>query len=199
VLSRYYHAAKENTLDIVVRVTSDCPCMDAALVDRCIREHLEGSADYSSNGLKKGYPRGLAIEVFSFAVLERAFNEATEIFEREHVTPYLYMTDKFKLHNIAAPERLARPDIRITLDTPEDYALLCMVYELLYKDDNFFGVEKIVELFKERPWLAHVNEKIQQKTMPGTLEEELKEAAEVLKVQELPKAREFLLKELAGK
>ena len=47
VLSRYYHAAKEHRLDIVVRITSDCPCIDPEIIDGAVRLHLQSGADYT--------------------------------------------------------------------------------------------------------------------------------------------------------
>ncbi|MGL5099740.1 MAG: cytidylyltransferase domain-containing protein, partial [Fusobacteriaceae bacterium] len=40
VLSRYYEAAKENGADLVMRITSDCPCIDFEILDKLIEKHL---------------------------------------------------------------------------------------------------------------------------------------------------------------
>ena len=40
VLSRYYLAAKQNKLDTIVRITSDCPCIDPKIIDSIIGKHL---------------------------------------------------------------------------------------------------------------------------------------------------------------
>ena len=55
VLSRYYFAAKENNLDIIVRVTSDCPCIDADITDLTIDDHINKMADYTTNSLVKNF------------------------------------------------------------------------------------------------------------------------------------------------
>ena len=44
VLERYYNAALENSLDVVVRITSDCPCADANIIDEIIKK-LQSIAD----------------------------------------------------------------------------------------------------------------------------------------------------------
>lgn len=192
VLSRYYLAAKEYGLDIVVRITGDCPCIDAGIIDRLIIYHLEAGNDYSSNILTRSFPHGLDAEVFSFAVLDKAFNEAKEEFEREHVTAFIYRSGRFKVHNMEAPESLRRPDIRITLDTQEDYALLCAVYDYLYPEDPFFSAEAIIKLFQEKPWLKMINEKVVQKRIFDSLEDELKEAEKILDIQDLKRARDYV-------
>jgi spore coat polysaccharide biosynthesis protein SpsF len=201
VLSRYYFAAKEHNLDVIVRITSDCPCIDPRVVDRVVLTHLKEEADYTSNTLKRTYPHGLDVEVISFKALEEAFCKATKPFEREHVCPYIHTTnrEKFKLVNVEAPPHLRAPDIRITLDTEEDYALLCAVFDYLYPETPFFGGEEIVNLFREKPWLKLINRKVVQKKTFLSEEEELKEALKVLNLQELFRAKGIIEKHLKEK
>ena len=92
VLERYYNAALENSLDVVVRITSDCPCADANIIDEIIKKHIDSDADYTSNTLTRGFPRGIDAEVINFSVLEKAYENATDKFEKEHVTPFIYKT-----------------------------------------------------------------------------------------------------------
>lgn len=164
VLSRYYHAARENELDAVVRITSDCPCIDPALVDRVIGRHRASLADYTSNTLKRSFPRGFDVEVMKFAALEDAHENAKKGYEREHVTPYIYgHPECFKIEQLKAPPGLSAPDIRITLDTEEDYTLLCAVFDYFYKTDKYFNAYKIINLFEKKPWLRLVNRNVAQK------------------------------------
>jgi spore coat polysaccharide biosynthesis protein SpsF len=194
VLSRYYFAAKMAKADIVVRITSDCPCIDPKVIDRLITHHINGGFHYSSNTIKRTFPHGLDAEVFNFDVLEEAHFNANKPFEREHVCPYMYTTnkDRFKLGFIEAQKEEYAPDIRITLDTEEDYALLCAVFDYLYDKDNFFNVVDIVKLFEAKPWLKLINKKIVQKKTFTDVNEEIKEAIRVLDLQELKNAAKLL-------
>jgi spore coat polysaccharide biosynthesis protein SpsF len=195
VLTRYYNCAKEHKLDIIVRITSDCPCIDPQVVDFIVKKHIEENADYTSNTLGgRTYPHGLDTEVISFKALEIAFKEADRPDEREHVCPYIYGRgkDKFKVVPVKAPPELHAPDIRITLDTEEDYALLCCVFDNLYPQNPQFGAEEIIKLFREKPWLKIINKKVVQKKPFHRLEDELKEAIKVLELQELNRAKEIL-------
>jgi len=196
VLERYYLCAKENKVDVIVRITSDCPCVDWDIVDMVIEKHLQKQADYTSNTLERTFPHGLDVEVVSFRALEKAHCEASEDFEREHVCPYIYTTKKeeFRLVSVKAPEYLTAPDIRITLDTEEDYALLCAVFDYLYPQNNYFQAVDIVNLFKEKPWLKLINKKVLQKRIFHSLEEELEEAKKLLELQELNRVKEVIEK-----
>src|SRR5688572_5362146 len=92
VLSRYYNCAAENKLDVVVRVTSDCPLIAPELIRNGIELYLKTNDPYLylSNVLERSFPRGFDFEVFSFALLERAFKNATRPEDLEHVTPYIH-------------------------------------------------------------------------------------------------------------
>jgi len=90
VLKRFYGAAKQNGLDVIVRITSDCPCIDPDLIDLIIDKHSYTKADYTTNTLVRTFPYGLDMEVLNFTVLEKACDEAKDMYEREHVTPFIY-------------------------------------------------------------------------------------------------------------
>jgi spore coat polysaccharide biosynthesis protein SpsF len=194
VLSRYYFSAKESKLDIIVRITSDCPCIDWNILDRTVIKHIKENADYTSNATKRTFPHGLDVEVVSFEAIERAFCEAKEKFEREHVCPYIYKTakEKFKISLLEAPPELTAPDIRITLDTEEDYALLCAVFDYLFFKNPFFDAHEIIKLFRQKPWLKLINRKVLQKKIFDSFEEELKEAIRLLELQELSNIKRLL-------
>ena len=198
VLSRYYFAAKENNIDLIVRITSDCPCIDADITDLTIDDHINKMADYTTNSLVRTYPHGLDVEVFNFNTLEKAYKNATKDYEKEHVTPYINRNpQKFKINIVKAPKELYASDVRITLDTEEDYALLCAVFDYLYPKNKYFNAHDIVNLFNQKPWLKLINKKIIQKKIFNTLEEELKEAVKILDLQDLNKARDFLKENLS--
>lgn len=198
VLSRYYFASKENGLKIIVRITSDCPCIDPDVVDSVVKKHIDSKADYTSNTLKKTFPHGLDTEVLNFDTLEKVHIEAKQDFEREHVCPYIYKSNPqtFKISSVEAPDRLHAPDIRITLDTEQDYVLLCAVFDYLYSENDFFVAEDVIKLFSDKPWLKLINKTVTQKKIFDSLQPELKKAIKILDLQELNRAKELLMKHL---
>lgn len=193
VLERYYLAAEENDLDIVVRITSDCPCVDPDIVDMLVEHHINSNSDYTSNTLTRTFPVGLDVEVISFNALKKCYDNAESDLETEHVTMYVHNNlDSFKTENVKALDESYGPQIRITLDTEEDYALLCAVFDYIYKKDNFFKSEDVINLFKDKPWLQVINKKIMAKKSFETFEDELNEAVRLLELQELKRVKEFL-------
>lgn len=166
VLSRYYFAALENKLDIVVRITSDCPLIDPKLIDDIVEFYKKESYDIVSNAgselSSRTYPRGLDVEIFSLKILKDAFENAAMQYHREHVTPYIYENSKniyYYRNNVDLS------NYRWTLDTPEDYTLISEIYKVLYKGQHNFYMEEVLELFKNNPTLYAINEFIQQKKL----------------------------------
>ena len=133
VLDRFYQAAKPHSPEWVIRVTSDCPLIDASLVDEVIRFTKANHAEYGSNTLVENYPDGQDVEVFSFKALESAWNEAVLSSDREHVTPYIRKNSslmggtKFKSINYPSSENYSH--IRMTVDEPRDFELIRRIVE----------------------------------------------------------------------
>lgn len=166
VLARYYDAAVVTGADIVVRVTSDCPLIEPSVVDQVIdhfQRHSPGF-DYVSNSLTGRFPRGLDVEVFSFAALRDAFLEASKQPEREHVTPFFYThPERFRLGEIHAPSDLSQH--RWTVDTPEDFELIKRIIETLYPLKPGFNLADILETLAEHPDWPLINASIRQKSL----------------------------------
>ena len=126
VLDRYLQAARFSNADIVVRVTGDCPLIDPCIVDSVIQHFKSNSAEYCSNTIPATYPDGLDVEVFTINALERAAIEATEAFDREHVTPYLKNPLKFKQLQFIGPED--NSNLRWTVDEFDDFSVVEAIF-----------------------------------------------------------------------
>jgi spore coat polysaccharide biosynthesis protein SpsF len=164
VLERYYLAAREFGAEHIVRITSDCPLIDPAVVDRVIEGYRDAypEYDYVSNVLERTYPRGMDTEVFSFTALAQAFEQAKDQTEREHVTVYLYKTGSpFRLASIKQKEDWS--GYRWTVDTPEDFTLISNIIEFYQDRMAVVSMAEIVEMLRGKPeWLA-INAGVEQK------------------------------------
>jgi len=157
VLDRFYRAARQFTVDIVVRITADDPFKDPDVIDRAIEEYLRLAPhiDYVSNTLEPSYPEGLDIEVVSTAALELAWREAKHSSEREHVTPYIYShPERFRIAQFRAPEDHSR--LRWTIDYPEDLAFARAVYARLDRG-GLFRMQDILDLLRVHPEVGAIN------------------------------------------
>ena len=152
VLDRFYQAAKLYGADAVVRVTADCPLIDATVIDKVIGRFQQGDCDYACNILRYTYPDGLDVEVFSFAALECAWKESSNPADREHVTVYL-LNRKFRAANVESDLPVSPNEFRWTVDYPSDLEFVRKIYAELSPQGEF-GFREILELLKERPDLA---------------------------------------------
>ncbi len=188
VLDRYYQAARTHQAEVVVRITADCPLIDPDLIDDVIgvflgeppqiARRLEISEvgdpglrqaaypfDFAANRLpppfKRSYPIGLDVEVCSFQALERAWNEARQGFEREHVMPYLYsQPGRFRfvqLHH--------EPDygsLRWTVDTPTDLTLIRTIFQRLPDPLTSTWLD-VLQIIEADPTLNELNAQVEAK------------------------------------
>ena len=154
VLDRYWQAARSCSADIVVRVTADCPLIDAAVVDKVVQRFLDGGYDYVSNTLRYTYPDGLDTEVFSISALERAWHEAVKPSEREHVTPYL-KAGKFRTCNVENEEVVA-PNLRWTVDEPADLDFVRRVFAG-FADAEYFGMKEVLNFLNQHAAVQALN------------------------------------------
>lgn len=176
VLSRYYKAAKQFESDIIIRLTSDCPLLDPSIIDATINLFLKTpNCHYASNSLHRTFPRGMDVEVFSFQALEKAFLEAKDPSEREHVTLYIYRRpEQFTLASLVSSIDLS--SLRLTVDEPQDLVTIQEVYERLISTGAVSSLKDIHTLYQERPELFTLNSRVQQK--PVFIDHQAKEAIE---------------------
>jgi len=166
VLGRYYQAAREHKVDIVVRVTSDCPLIDPKVIDEVIDCYLKNQSnyDYVSNCLERTYPRGMDTEVFSFSTLQQAFWEVTAQPDREHVTSFIHrQPSRYRLGHFIYSEDCSHH--RWTVDTPEDFELIQKIIEAIYPRKPNFTLEDCLSLLKKHPEWYIINSHVSQKNM----------------------------------
>ena len=190
VLSRYCAAAAAYNFNTVVRLTGDNPCVDPALVDSTVRAHNKLSADYTYTS---GYPLGIDVEVFDLKALKFAGLNASKQYEKEHVSPYLLSNPaRFKIVKLKAPAALRTPEIRLTMDTREDYIALCAIFDLKPKSGKFFSSRDFIHLYQKHKWIKLLNGSIPQKNLVMDRNGELLEARRILKTYGLDYAASLM-------
>jgi len=169
VLTRFERAieALAPACKVVVRVTSDCPLIDHRIVDQQVSWFLERryALDYASVGATPKLPNGASVEVFTRAILAWAFERAAEPYDREHVTPFIqHAAQAFRLGT--TPVDLDAPDYRLSVDTPEDLALVTAVFEALYPVNSDFSLADVIAFLDANPQVRALNAHVIQTTGP---------------------------------
>jgi spore coat polysaccharide biosynthesis protein SpsF len=161
LLDRHYQAGRAYGADVVLKIPSDCPLIDPAVIDRTIARFLErpGTFDFVSNLHPPTYPDGNDVEIMPMAVLETAWREAEKPHEREHTTPFIWdRPERFRLGNVAWESGLDYSmSHRFTIDYREDYEFIRAVFEELYAENPLFGLADILRLLEEKPEIYAIN------------------------------------------
>ena len=157
VLDRFYQAAKVFKADAIVRITADCPLVDPQVVDKVVSTYLQDGYDYVTNTMRYTYPDGLDVEVFSFSALEASWQEAHLPAEREHVTPYIRTSGRFRLHNVENEVDLSSRNLRWTVDETADLEFVRAIYAQFGNGQTPFGLADVLQLLEEEPHLVEIN------------------------------------------
>ncbi len=189
VLDRYYQCALVYSPDVVVRITADCPLLDADLIDETISV-LTGSSlgnglwqpqgnpelfspptnpsipwDYAATRLpppwKRTYPIGLDVEAVTFDALASAWKNAKELHEREHVMPFFYEVEN-RFRCIVGSFNPDYGHYRWTVDTAADLKLIREIYNRLASED--FTWKDVLALVQKYPELDAINADVPHKT-----------------------------------
>lgn len=157
VLGRHYKCALEYDADPIIRITADCPLIDSKIVEEMIKFYLEHDYDYVSNILKRTFPDGLDVEIFSLKVLQRMYNNAKLKLEREHVTMFIKNNiKKFKAFDFTNREDLS--GFRWTVDEKEDLRFVRKIYAEMRPRTNF-SFKDVLKIISNKPQLQEINKK----------------------------------------
>lgn len=160
VLDRYVQCARDYEPDYVMRVTADCPFVDYELASAVVEWMERERKDVLS--LVGSMPRGLAVELISYKALITIHEKGQEPRHREHVTYYAYEYPKeFTRAVYTVPSNRLHPELRITLDTDEDYALCCAIAD--HFQDELVSSADVIQYLLDHPDIAVLNAHIEQK------------------------------------
>jgi spore coat polysaccharide biosynthesis protein SpsF len=169
VLARTALAARAVGAATVMRVTSDCPLLDCSVSASVLSAYLAARAAgirYARTAFESGFPLGFDTEVFDAVSLYEADAQATDEYEREHVTPYLWRSpDHYPAVLIDA--RPDRRHWRLVVDTDDDYRLAAAIYDTLYPKKPDFGFGDIRQLMETEPELLQTNAHISRHAYVG--------------------------------
>lgn len=128
VLDRYAACARNGSFAHVVRLTADNPFTDIEELDRLIALHLRDRNDYTHAFGQM--PLGIGAEIFSIGALEESARDGHAPHHREHVNEYITDNpERFRIGSLTIPAAKVHPDLRLTVDTPQDYERACRIAE----------------------------------------------------------------------
>jgi spore coat polysaccharide biosynthesis protein SpsF len=162
VLGRFAGAAREVKADVVIRLTGDCPLIDAEVMDNVIAVLIAHSNkyDYVSNVLKRTYPRGLDVEALYCDTLFRMDRLAESKQDREHVTTFLRSSHPELFLSYSVEDYQNNADLRWTVDTQKDLELVCKIYEGMNLGEAKASYREVLAFVREHPRITQLNSDI---------------------------------------
>lgn len=165
VLERVLGAVTYADADLVCKLTGDCPLIDPLVIDRTIISHLAGDYDYTSTCLwNRTFPLGIEVEILWRNTLSKTAELTNDPIDQVHVTYFIYKNPQlFRLNSVTALSVECAPDLRITVDTQEDYEVIAKIYERLYGINPNFTTKDVIALLREDVSISMLNRHIRQK------------------------------------
>jgi spore coat polysaccharide biosynthesis protein SpsF len=153
VLDRVVQASVIAKADVIVQMGADSAYLDFELIDELIEVYRSGNYDYVCNDMKLTYPLGIYGHIVKVnKLIELNENKSLTLEDREDVVRYIWEhKDKYRLLNIQAPKEKNYPNLRLTVDYPEDFELAVNIYK--YFDRLDFTTADIIQLYKDSPKL----------------------------------------------
>jgi spore coat polysaccharide biosynthesis protein SpsF len=160
-LDRHLRCSEAYDADVVIKIPSDCPLIDPAVVDRVIGAYRPGLYDFVSNLHPPSYPDGNDVELMPIEALRIAHREASRPLEREHTTPFFWeQPERFRIANVSWESGLdLSRSHRFTIDYEEDYQFVFAVYDALWEPGRIFSLGDILRLLERRPDIYELNAK----------------------------------------
>ena len=144
--------------EVIVQIGADQPFPEWELNDALVDIYLGGEYDYVANALTLSYPLGIVAQVYSEKTLAETEALTREREGRDGTSDYIWQhPERYRLFNLLAPPELTAPDIRLTVDYPEDLQLVELIYGALYPQTPAFTTGDILALFKANPHWRQIN------------------------------------------
>lgn len=162
VLERFFLAADRFGGDYILRVTGDNPFTDPEFAERTVEMAIKTDADlFHFTNL----PLGTGVGIVRKTALDAAFHNSDSPYQREHVTPYiLERPDQFTIVQHASGLDNPFPNLRLTVDTPDDFRLAEIIYSNCYRGTPF-PLTTVIEFLRKNPRLADINSGVVQRPM----------------------------------
>jgi spore coat polysaccharide biosynthesis protein SpsF len=162
VLSRFIGAIAGRDVGAVVRFTADCPLLDPAVIDATVSTwRALPWLDYVSTALPRSVPRGMDVEVVRADTL-RALGVTAVDHHRVHVTSGIYSAPA-SYRMLGVTFQPGAPDLRLTLDTPEDWTLIQAVVDAF--GDRAADLDTVVSWLRANPGTVAINQQVTQKPL----------------------------------
>jgi len=160
VIKRYIDIAEKLNIDIIVRVTGDCPYISKDIFKYLLHSHFNKGADYTSG---EGAALGTSVEIINVIALKK-IKERLETNEYSEYMTWFFKNNPeyFRINNVALPEKWCR-DYRLTLDYNQDLRMLNQIEKYFLENKIDYSIDEAYKFLDQNPDIARINSHIKQK------------------------------------
>lgn len=162
-LKRYYDAAKKYNIDVIIRLTADCPLIDYKIIEKMIDIFKKKNLDYISNTCPypSTYPDGSDCEIFNFKTLKTTHTKSYLPSDREHVTFYMWnKKNRFKTARFDRKPSLWK--YRYTVDYINDLRLIRSIYNKFKNKIFSISTIDIIKFINDNPKLTYYQKNLKR-------------------------------------
>lgn len=162
VLNRFIDAAKQFSVKHIIRICADNPFISVKYLQELINFYYIEKVDYVSFISENKLPAmkthyGFFAEITTFKTIEIAAEKTQDPFYCEHVTNFIYGNpDLFSLNFIKIPSEIEKANIRLTVDTMEDFAICKEIYAYLVHRKLSTEPAHIIKYINDNPGFLSV-------------------------------------------
>lgn len=154
LIKRVSDAAKKFDIEHIIQLTADNPFIDLSTVKKLTKIYLSGKYDFVTNSLQRSFPIGADIRVFSLKKLIEGKNKVRGT-KKQHTCHYFVTNlNKIKFYNLIGKKNYYRPNLRLTLDYPEDLKLYKILFKKLKDKTN---LKNVINFLDKNPELVKIN------------------------------------------
>jgi spore coat polysaccharide biosynthesis protein SpsF len=152
VLSRLISCGRIVAASDIFRVTTECPFVYHEVVEEAWQRHVENGNDVTT---VDGLPEGTHFEIYKLAALEISHERGTSHHRSEGCSRYIREhRDDFQVEVMEVPSDCVRPELRLTVDYPEDLVLCRRLYEHFRGEAPLIPVDQIIQHLDQHPELT---------------------------------------------
>ena len=165
VIARYVGVCDKYNLDVIIRVTADCPLVSAEVAKELLESHFASGADFTA---PKKFAVGTNCEIINANAMRKIIKLMGRAEYSEYMSFYFHNNPKyFKLNFVDLPESLIR-DYRLTLDFEEDLQMFEQLYSKLDQNNLAYSTNNVFDILDSNPEISKINAHIQLKYKTDT-------------------------------
>ncbi len=151
VLQRLIQCGHKAQATDIFRVTTESPFFYYDKIDEAWERHLKNGNDVTTID---GLPEGSHFEIYTMEALKRSHELGDERHRSEFCSLYVreHYND-FRVEVLPVPPQLERPDLRLTVDYPEDLVLCRRIYTHLKGKAPRLPLDEIIGFIDSHPEL----------------------------------------------